>query len=67
MVLRYGHINFLHLVVNSARGKSWELTVIYAPLHASKRAGLWGKLDELRIEGPWSLIGDFNSVLRNEE
>lgn len=67
VVLRYGHTDFLHLAVTSICGKRWELSAIYAPPHARKRAGLWEILDEMRIEGPWALIGKFNCVLQNEE
>lgn len=65
--LRYAHPNFLHLAVSSSKGRSWELTAIYTQPHASRRSCLWGKLDELRVEGPWVLMGDFNCVLHNEE
>lgn len=48
-------------------GKDGKPASVYAPPHASRRSGLWGKLDELPVEGPWLLIGDFNCVLREVE
>lgn len=65
--LRYAHSSFLHIAVKSAGGVLWELTAIYASPNASKRRQNWAKLDELRIEAPWLIVGDFNCVISNDE
>lgn len=40
---------------------------MYANPHANIRKYLWGKLNVMRIEHPWLIIGDFNCILREEE
>lgn len=65
--LRYAHPYFLHLLLGTTSGRKWELIVVYAPPNATKRGVFWEKLDELRLENPWLLMGDFNCVLHEEE
>lgn len=45
----------------------WEMTSVYASPNPLKRWQLWPRLDELRIEGPWLILGDFNCVLDDAE
>lgn len=45
----------------------WEFTAVYANPHANVRKHLWGKLNEMRVERPWLIIGDFNYVLSGDE
>lgn len=44
-----------------------ELTAIYASPNARIRRSLWSRLDELRIEDPWVLFGDFNCMVMSKE
>lgn len=60
-------INSVHFSVASRDRKEWKLTAIYTSPMVSKIKELWGKLDEMVIERPWVLIGDFNFVLKAEE
>lgn len=41
--------------------------VIYASPRPVDRVKLWKELDELVIESPWCVMGDFNVVLSNDE
>lgn len=65
--LSYAHCSFLHVSLTTARGLTWKMTVVYANPNASKRRHLWVKLDTLKIEAPWLVLGDFNCVLRDED
>lgn len=64
---RYGHKPFLHAKVTMDGGKVWELIALYASPHTNIHKLFWGKINEMRIEHPWLVIGDFNCVIREEE
>lgn len=57
----------MHVEIASSKGKICDLTTIYASSCTSIRKLIWGMLDEMKIEYPWLIIGDFNGVLRGEE
>lgn len=43
------------------------LTIVYASPNASIRKYFWAKLNEVNINEPWLIMGDFNCVLKDEE
>lgn len=43
------------------------MTAVYAPPNARRRISFWERIDEVRFEHLWLIIGDFNCVLLNEE
>lgn len=57
--IRYVHNFFIHIAVTSLGCKSWKLTTVYASPNASRRRILLQKLDDMMIEGPSILLGDF--------
>lgn len=65
--VRHAHKYFLHLVVTLMDRRKWDLMAVYATPNASRRRSLWSILDQISVEGPWALIGDFNCVLKAKE
>lgn len=61
------HRFFIHVAVNSLRGRSWMLMVVYACPKASVRKHLWATLNDVVVDDLWLLLGNFNCVLRGEE
>lgn len=60
--IKYAHWFFVHITVSSTSGKSLEMTAVYVNPKASRRRAIWGKLDEMSIEKPWILTGDFSCL-----
>lgn len=58
---------FLHMEVVSANKKKLVLIAVYASPKPSGRQFLRSRLEELNVDLPWVLIGDFNCVLMAEE
>lgn len=60
---------FIHLKVGCRTGTKWLLTVVYTSPRYQQRASLWTSLCDLyaEIEGPWALIGDFNTIVAGHE
>lgn len=60
---------WVHLSVSWKRQESWLITVVYASPNLARRAQLWDDLSQLAetIDQPWSVLGDFNAILTDEE
>lgn len=65
--IQHVHRQFIHLSVLHEDCVRWELTAVYANPHAMGRRGLWEDLNQIIVESPWALIGDFNCVLKDDE
>lgn len=63
----YIHKFFMHAEVTSSEVKVWELSAVYASPCLSTHKFIWSAMDEIRIENPWLIIGNFNCVWRGEE
>lgn len=59
--------SFVHMEVKIGSEAAWLLTAVYANPQPNVRKDLWGSLDELSINKPWMLVGDFNCVLEDAE
>lgn len=63
------HPQFAHVRVKQGNVRPWVMTVVYASPNQTLRNLLWRDLsvNELRINDPWMVVGDFNSVSSPEE
>lgn len=54
--------------VDDGEMKRW-ITVVYARTTVVKRRRLWKRLSEIHeeVNGPWAILGDFNSIMVAEE
>lgn len=59
--------SFLHMEVWEPTGECWLLTAVYANPHLSIRRYIWEQLGQLKDDGAWMLVGDFNCVLEDAE
>ncbi|XP_058777111.1 uncharacterized protein LOC131651466 [Vicia villosa] len=58
----------IHMAVyNNQRDFMFWLTAIYGLNRLDQRKVLWKELDNLNIQGPWCLAGDFNNVLCSQD
>lgn len=65
--LKYAHKSFLHVAINLNGVRKWELSTIYAIPNPCVKRHLWNKLNEMKVENQWLLIGDFICTLGAEE
>ncbi|XP_026395991.1 uncharacterized protein LOC113290621 [Papaver somniferum] len=62
--------NLIHATVQGGDGRgSWHLFCLYGPLIASHRSNFWKNMTSYaqQFNGPKCFIGDFNSIVSNEE
>ncbi|XP_016498057.1 uncharacterized protein LOC107816829 [Nicotiana tabacum] len=45
---------------------TYWVTIVYAKTKARRKKKLWQKLEQIKdiIQGPWSMFGDFNSIMQ---
>lgn len=67
VTIKHVQRSFIHASIRSCGNKEWELTAIYASSNSQRRSMTWDKLNEMVVEGPWCLLGDFNCILKPEE
>lgn len=58
---------FLHFEVKMGGRKEWVMTAVYVSPNPYVRRHLREKLNEMEVTRPWLVVGDFNSVLHDEE
>lgn len=51
---------FLHFRVVSEGGTNWEFMSLYARSKPHVRRSIWERSEEIEVEGPCVLLGDFN-------
>ncbi|XP_073045682.1 uncharacterized protein [Primulina eburnea] len=63
------HSQFVLVRVKVGHQALWLLSIVYGSPNATLRKKLWHdlSLDNLNIEGPWCSIGDYNSVISDDE
>lgn len=61
--------NFVHAEVKGKDGRKWYFTTVYRNPNSTMSAGFWEEMDNLNplVEGPWLMIGDFNSITCRSE
>lgn len=58
----------LHLIISSSSNVHWLLTVVYNAQRLSLQRDLWRELAQFaRIDCPWIIFGDFNSITSSTE
>lgn len=65
--LIHAHRFFVHVEVADEKGIKWLLTACMPVPDASIQKHMWESLDEMWVEGPWMLVGDFNCILQGGE
>lgn len=60
---------FIFMQVQDHKGERWLFTVVYGSPSHSLRKNLWKNLrqEEININGPWLVAGDFNAVTSPSE
>lgn len=61
------HKQFIHLAINRGKENECQLSIVYASPRPSERIELWEELGSNILESPWSVMGDFNATLREDE
>lgn len=62
------HVQMMHIEVTSLSDHmNFFCSAIYAYNFDTQRCSLWEQLRSLNVQGSWILLGDFNTVLIQEE
>ncbi|KAJ0986430.1 hypothetical protein J5N97_004786 [Dioscorea zingiberensis] len=58
----------VHLIISSQKPREWIISVIYNAQNIQSQRAVWRSLEVFSsLNLPWTLMGDFNAILNDEE
>lgn len=58
----------LHLIISPGLSGNWLISIVYNVVRFQAQCSLWQELSKLtHLQLPWLIVGDFNSIISNDE